>query len=848
MSGTTYSQGGLNAPVKYEARDSIVADIPRQIVTLYGEAYVIYEGIELKADYIEINLSANEVLATYTKDSLGNPVGKPIFSTDGEESVCDYVKYNFKTKKGYIKEVRAQQDEGYIHMAESTIHPNEQIHLKNGKFTTCENDTPHYHFKLTKAIIVPDERIVTGPVYMKIFKIPTPLAAPFAFFPNSETRKHGIIIPQFASASNYGFGLQDFGYYIPLGDNWETQFNGTIFTSGRFAIGNVTNYYQKYKYRGSFSAKFEQFRGQFYDTTLLSKVSVTWQHTQDVKAHPSLRFSTSINFKSDNNGKSSLETYNPDYFSNQFNSSIKLSKSWKTRKFRGSSSLNTSLQQNSVSQSYTLNLPDFNFSVSRFDLGVLRKNKIGKKWYQEVNVQYGLRSKNTITAPDSIFNTTDYGLIGDYALNGVEHDVTVNSQIKVFGGRFNFTPSARYREFWNFQYESHQYNAIDQKVDTTELTGFGNARSADFSGALSYGFFGLYKYRGDRALRFKHVSNQSMSFTFSPDLTAYQEIQKDSTGKTVFISPYSSSLYKEGARGTSARVSWNFNNTLKMKFRDMNDTINEKDKSFNLIDALSLKGGYDFMRDSIKLSDQTFGFRTSKLFKIFSFQASSVLSPYYYDSLNRKSAEYSWQNQQGLGRITNTGLTVSANFTSKTGRKKQKEISDATENNAELTDQFTNPTKVNFEIPWQVTVSYNLIYKFQLNKQVFTDADYDVTQTIKIDGDFSINQKWKFRYGFNLDLQQFNLAYHPDTEPNINPYEYVITNYNFEVWRDLHCWEAMLQFAQYGPVGKNADGTWGSGPNAGWRSTNWTFLFRVNIKASMFQDIKLEYNQPPIFF
>ncbi|NQZ69663.1 MAG: LPS-assembly protein LptD, partial [Lentisphaeria bacterium] len=206
-----YSQGGLNSLVKYEAKDSIVANIPKQTVKLYGEAIVEFEDILVTADIIEINLTTNEVIATFSLDSLGNPVGKPVFTSAGEESKCDYIKYNFNTKKGYIKEVRSQQGGGYIHMAESKIHPNEEIHLRDGKFTTCDADTPHYHFKLTKAIIVPEKRIVTGPVYMKLFKIPLPLAAPFAFLPNSDSRKHGIIIPSLGNAGKYGFGIQNLG-------------------------------------------------------------------------------------------------------------------------------------------------------------------------------------------------------------------------------------------------------------------------------------------------------------------------------------------------------------------------------------------------------------------------------------------------------------------------------------------------------------------------------------------------------------------------------------------------------------------------------------------------------------
>lgn len=828
LSNIALAQNDLDGPVKYEARDSIIANIPRQIVTLYGEAYVSYEGIELKADYIEIDTKNSEVIATYSVDSLGNPIGKPIFISDGEESRCDYIKYNFETKKGYVREVRAQQDEGYIHMAESKVHPNDQIHLKNGKFTTCELDTPHYHFKLTRAIIVPDERIVTGPVYMKLFKVPTPLAAPFAFFPNSDERKHGIIIPSFANSPQGGFGLQDFGYYIPIGDNWETQFNGTIFTSGQFALGNVTNYLKRYKYRGSFGVSYQYLRNYFYDTTVTNKISVDWTHSQDPKAHPSLTFAGNIKYMSDNNGKTTLETYNPDYFNNQFNSALSLTKRWKTKQFNGNASIKASLQQNSVSELYNINLPEFNLSVSRFDLGVLRRNKVGSKWYEEINVQYGIKAKNFISAPDSIFNLDDYQQIGDYALNGVEQSTTVNANLKLLGGRFTFTPQAKYREFWNFQYEQHEWNATDAKIDTTEFKDFASSREVNFSAGLASNFFGIYKFKGQRQTRFKHVASPSVSFTYRPDITMYQEVQYDTAGNTRQISPFVNSLYREPGAGESGLISFNLANTLKMKTKDVKDTINDRDKSFNLIDAFSVSGSYDIFRDSANLSNFNLALRTSKLFKIFSFQSNALLSPYAYDSLNYESAKYAWQNNQGIGVFRTAGLTVNANFTSSSGRKKQQEQAEKVEDDALQTGVVTNPNKVNFEIPWQFNISYNLKYT-RVSKTTVQDDNYDVVQTMKLDGDFSINEKWKFGYLVNFDLQQFLPAYQNDIN---KPYSNLVTNYNLNIWRDLHCWEASLQWGQYGP----------------WANKNFTFLFRVNIKASMFQDIKLEWNQPPIFF
>jgi len=127
---------GLDNPVNYSATDSIVADIPNQIIRLYGDANVTYDYVILNSEIIEINLNNSEISAYYRIDSTGEKFGKPEFTQAGELIKCDKIKYNFETKKGYITEVRTQQGEGYIHMAESKIHPNQEVHLKNGKYTS----------------------------------------------------------------------------------------------------------------------------------------------------------------------------------------------------------------------------------------------------------------------------------------------------------------------------------------------------------------------------------------------------------------------------------------------------------------------------------------------------------------------------------------------------------------------------------------------------------------------------------------------------------------------------------------------------------------------------------------
>ncbi|WP_157454115.1 putative LPS assembly protein LptD [Crocinitomix catalasitica] len=809
---------GLNAPVFYEAKDSIVADIPNQIVRLYGDAKVNYEDIELLSELIEIDIQKNEVTATYGIDSLGNPFGKPLFTAGGEQSECDYIKYNFDTKKGFVKEVRMQQGEGYIHMAESKVQPNEEIHFRDGKFTTCSNEKPHYHFKLTRAIVVPDKRIITGPVYMQILRVPLPLAAPFGFFPNSETKKAGIIIPDFSfnSYDSYGFGITDLGYYIPLGEYWETYFYGTVFTSGRWGIRNETNYYQKYKYRGNFGLKFEQLRGKFYAQNISNKLTLKWTHNQDAKSHPSIKFSTNINYVSDNSSKTTLDLINEDYFNNTFNSSINLTKGWNTNRFNGAMTLKSSLQQNTQSGNYTIQLPSYNLTVNRFDLGVLRGSAIGKKWYENITVNYSLNAENSILAPDSIFTADEFNQIGDYAANGIKHNVGLQSNLNVLKGRFTLTPALTYNELWNFQSEDLTWNEDLQKIDTTSSNGFRSSRNVALSGRVSSNFYGYYQLVGPSETRFRHVASPNVSFTLSPDIGLFEEIQIDSTGKTQFYSPFYKSKYREGSAGASGRINFDVNNTLEMKRKNKKDTLNNEVKSLKLIDALSVNGNYDFLKDSFNLSDFNLSFRTSRFFNIFSFQSNATFTPYSWNNeTGAKLSTYAWNDGNGLGRFSKASSVINANFTNAKGRAEQEENDTKTRENANNNKIATSNRLIDFEIPWQLNIAYNISYTRASisNNLEYVDSAV-IVHTAQFNGDINIAEKWKVGYMVDFDLITKK-----------------VPQFRVEIWRDLHCWETSLKFQQFGPFTNSEVTDF---------KANWSVQLHIGIKADMFQAIKYD--------
>lgn len=794
---------GLDYPVKYSAYDSIVADIPNQIVRLYGSANVQYDDVVLDAELIEIDLNNNEVSATYGIDSLGNPIGKPVFVQGGEEIKCETIKYNFDTKQGYITEVRTQQGDGYIHMAESKIHPNEEIHLKNGKYTSCDAEKPHYHFQLSKAIVVPEKRVVTGPLYMRLFNVPLPLAAPFAVLPNSESRKHGIIIPEFALAGKYGSGFANLGYYFPINQSWETYAYATLYTTGVWGLRNQTNYYKKYKYKGSFTLSYEHLKGYFYEDLNTSNYIVKWQHSQDAKAHPSIKFNSDINFVS-NNPQNSINVIGENYFNSQLNSSMNVTKRWKLSQLNGSWTAKTSLRQNKSTNSYNIDLPSFNLNVSRFDLGILRKSKVGKKWYENITMTYAMNSANTINAPDSIFTPTEYNQIKDYALNGIKQNAVLQTNLKPKTGWFNFNLTTNFTELWNFQTYQKDWNSALNKVDTTFVNGFKSTRNINFSGGLSANLYGYYK-SPKQNVKARHVMSPSINFTYKPDLGAHQ-FYIDSTLNKLYYSPFDVSLYREVARGESGLISFNLANTLELKTRDKSDSVNTTYKLKRLVDAFNIGGSYDIFKDSMKLSDFTFSFRTTPI-KNINLQAGWRLSPYAWDDLTGViQKDYAWTDNKGIGRITTANMAIRTNLKKIKTTKK---------------DTTTNPLKPD----WSLNISYNIRYD-RTQTGIIQQDTFKLTQTIGFDGKLNLGTKWKFIYGLNYDIQNFDY---------VSPMN-GISQLKYSIWRDLHCWEAMLSWSQAGA------GHWYKEPGTGvgtplqkWdRPTNYVWTLRVNIKSSMF--------------
>jgi lipopolysaccharide assembly outer membrane protein LptD (OstA) len=812
------SKEALDAKVDYKAIDSTLFDLVNKKVFLYGDAEINYNDINLKAAYIEINFEKNEVYATGMPDSTGKMVGIPVFKQGDQSFKSQVMRYNFRSKKGFISKVITEDGSGYLHGETVKKMGDDIVNISKGSYTTCNlEDHPHFEFRYNKSIVIPKKRIVTGPAYLTVEGVPTPLALPFGWFPNKENQRSGILIPTFGESKERGFYFEGAGYYLYINDYLDFKITADIFTLGSWAVRPGFSYKKRYKYSGSANFTYAINVTGVKETPNYSKkrdFSIKWTHRQDPKARPNSTFSADVNIVS-----STLNKYNPsttqDYLSNTFRSSIAYQTNFAGKYFL---TINAAHDQNTLTRIVNVTLPELTFSVNRFNPFSSAK-RIGRaKWYNNITMNYNLNARNTVTAPDSVILTSE---ALNLMRNGIQHSLPISSPVKLFK-YFNWTNSISmndkmyfesYRQYWsNDTIFSEADTIIGYMVEDT-INGFNNVFDYGYSSSLSTKVYGMIQFGKKFPINaIRHVLTPTVSFTYRPDFSSdfwnYYDSYIDKNGKEQKYSKYEGSLYGGPPSGKSGRINFSFANNLEMKIRSRKDTITGT-KKMGLLDNFTISFSYDFARDSLKWSPLSLSGRT-RLFKNFDISYNSSLDPYILDSTGTRNLNQTeWSVNHKLLRLENTNWSLSLNWRVTSDILKKKEETPApapvtTANEAEVQEIKLNPDEyIDWSIPWDLTFSYSFRYG-----AVHSYPDYvyekttTIVQTLGVSGNISITPKWKVGFRTGWDFEDNDLSYT-----------------SISIYRDLHCWEMRFNWI---PTG-----------------TQQSWNFTINAKASILQDLKL---------
>ncbi len=795
------NSSSLQSVVTYSARDSMFMDLVGQKVYLYDSATMDYEDVSLRAQYIEIDFKNSVVTAEGPKDSLGNYTGKAWIDQGGQVFEGHRLQYNIQTGKGKVSDVNTEQGGGYL-LAEAVKKDSSGVvYGYRGQFTTCDLPHPHFALRAKKMKIIPDEpergqsgKIVTGPAYLEISDVPTPLGIPFGYFPNKKGRKSGILIPTYGESPNLGFFLKDGGYYFGISDKIDLALRGDIYSRGSWGAKAYTNYRVRYKYSGQAAVKFSrilvgdrelptgQIRNDFF---------VNWTHTQDPKFNPSIRFSANVNA-----GTSTYNTFNAnipnDYLSNTFTSNVSMAKIWKF----GSLSANLRHNQNRVTRNVDLTLPQVAFTVNRF-YPFRNPKRITSKWYDKVGMSYTSEFQNNLSVGDSMLSFRQFEYLTKRMRNGVRQTLPVQTSFNVLRF-FTLTPSLTLNSITQFRTIRKTWNDTLGEAVVDTVNGARMSFDGSASMTLSTRIYGTFRVKRGRFTVMRHTMTPNITATYMPDFTdpkfgIYKDVQT-AAGSSTKYSIFEGGVYGSPPAGKIGSIGVSLLNNLEAKKRPRPEDSSDVVQRVSLIDAFNLSMSYNFMADHFNWSLINAGFRT-KLFRIIDINANAQADPYRTDSEGRRIERFEWRQGKRLARLTAGGVAIGTSlrpggFGAATDRNSGRGTQ------AELEMINSNPQGyVDFNIPWSLNLSYN----FSWTKP---GVEATIAQSIRFSGDVNVTPKWKVGFDSNYDLQLKEFGY---------------TSLN--IYRDLHCWELQFNWVPFG--------------------FRQSYSVTLNVKSAVLQDLRL---------
>ena len=825
---TTKRKGGgvgLSAPITGRAQDSLYYDLRSKKVYLYEKGEVTYGDMSLAADVMTIDLDKKNIYAIGKADTInGEPtVTRPLFSQGNTSLNMDTITYNIETQRAKIKNIATQQGDGWMVGQDVKRMGDNTINIADGMYTTCDQtDNPHFFYSMSKVKVIPGKKAIMGPGHLVIEDVHIPfLGLPEGFFPLNSGPKSGILMPSYGEEARRGFYIRGLGYYFTISKNMDLTLTGGIYTLGSWEVNAVSRYMKRYKYSGNFNFDFSSIKsGDKGDIDYVKQNTyrLQWTHSQDAKANPGSTFSASVNLSSSGYSRYSATTLN-DMLSTQTNSSISYSKNWAGTPF--SMSMNLGLSQNSQTQNLAATLPNISFNMAKF-YPLRRSEKVGKdRWYEKISMSYAAKITNSASAKEGeIFTQQTL----DNMRHGVQHNIPVQATFNLFN-YINITPSASYAERWYFKKVDQQWNPETNQVERLAPE-YGFYRLYNYNTAVSlstivYGTWQVKEKYKDFALQgLRHQVTPQVSFSYAPDFSNqkygyYQTVQADSTGRTTVYSPFSENAFGVPSAGRNMSMSFSLRQSLEAKVKSKRDSTGLK--KIKLIDELSLNGSYNFLADSMKLSNISLGLRTN-IVGNFGINLRATLDPYEVTPEGKRYNKLTW-SRGNLGRILNTGWSFGYTFKSKNGARP------ADDDNENIPPEYSNPfydpyglmdptlrrqymaqSYYDFSMPWSLNVNYNVNYTLNYVNNGTTGFRRNVTQTVGFSGNITFSKKMSATISGGYDISMNKL-----------------TTSSVSITRDLHCWQMSFSWIPFGH----------------YKSWN----FHIGVKAASLQDLKYEKSQ-----
>ena len=820
-------KNGIDSPVKYSANDSLTYLAGSGTAHLYGDSHVEYQNMDLKSEKIYMVLDSSLVHATGVRDTATQRLVKtPVFKMGSDEYESDTMAFNFKTKKGLITQVYTQQEDGYLTSELSKRGGEGELFLMHGRYTTCDEPHPDFYLALSRAKVRPGKDVIFGPAYLVVCDVPLPLAVPYGFFPFTKSYSSGFIMPTYGDETDRGFYLRDGGYYFAVSDKMDLKLIGEIYTKGSWGVTVTSNYYKRYKYRGTFLASYQNSvtgEKNLPDYNKTTSYKVIWSHSQDSKANPYSTLSASVNFATTSYERNNLTSmYNPQAMTQSTRtSSVSYSTGFSSLGINISSSMR--LNQNMRDSTIDLTLPNLSITVSKFN-PFKRKKMVGnERWYEKISLRYTGDLSNSIHAKEDKLLHSDFRR--DWQ-NSIRHTLPIDANFTVLK-YLTLTPSFNFNATNSFIKTNKAWDVDKQKELVDTITGFYTVYNWSLNLSATTKLYGFYtpsrKLFGDKVQVIRHVLTPTIAFSYAPDFSAdrygfydtYQKTDKDGNVSLVTYSPYQVSGVSVPGAGKTGSIRFDFKNNVEMKYRDKNDSI----KKLSLIDDLSANMSYNMaatrqpwssLNTNIRIKLWKTTLNMNAVFKSYVYEADSVGATPHESDHTTYWGQGKWGRFQGMSKnlsYTIDNTKVANLFKWLRGERVDKKKEDETKKKDEDDDLLDINSNMDrdleqgkkgakkenagmaetdedgymiFNIPWSLSFGYGItmsedtdVKKFNYDKMRYP---YKFTQTLNFSGNIRISDGWNITFSSGYDFENKKISM---TTASLS--------------RDLHCFNMSCQ-------------------------------------------------------
>jgi len=826
----------LLAEVEYKAKDCVQIDRKNNKLILYNEAELYYQDIELRAGIIILDYQTNEVNAGRIElDST--LVQYPFFKQGSNEVNPDSIRFNFDTQKALIWNSKSGQN-GMDIFAALTKKQNDSVYfIKDARVSTAgkliggEDEGIDYYFKVRKGKIIPGGKIISGLTNMFIADVPTPVGLPFAYFPSSQTKESGFIIPSIGESNLRGYYIQNGGYYLGLSDYFDLTLIADYYTNGSYGFRGDSQYNVRYKYRGTFSFRYENLINEARGLPEYSKstvFNVRWNHSKDPKSSPNSTFSASVNFGSSDYYRQSVNQLNsPNFLNNNLSSSISYSKSFPEYP-RVNISLTTAMSQNSQSKSVNLTLPTFQANMERI---YPFAPKVGAKkgLFQNINFQYTSRAENRIiTTEEALFGPSMF----DNSKMGMKHTIPLSTNFKLFK-YLSMSASANYDEVWT--QNTVRFSDYDPELGRAvkdNINNIGTFRQYSLSASLGTTVYGTFNFGEDKKIQsIRHTIRPAISYTNKPSFERYYDTYiVDADGNSAEYTRYQNSLFGIPSKALSNSMGISIGNNFEAKVRDKDSTATGP-KKIVLLNNLNISTSHNFAADSLRWNPLRMSSGFSLLQGKMSINFGSTFDPYALDENKVRVNKFNIANGGGLLRLTSANINMNYSFsstqlegnreegeedleqrnqreaTSSGGRDddlfgRAEDFTDRRMNDAENTDPAPTYPSYRTKIPWDLKIAYSLTYNNSRGQRDFSN------NSLMFSGNVDLTPKWKVGVSSGYDFKGQGFTY---TQLRFN--------------RDLNSWRLNFSWVPFSD------------------RASWNFF--IGIKSDLLSDIKYEKQSLP---